>query len=80
MFKTFYNSMGLRWYQEVTFVLLAAFTNGFLFHVSILRNELLKIVVEKGSAILFTALLYLFMCYVYSVIRNLVLGKKQEVK
>jgi len=79
LFVTFYKSMGLRWYQEFTFVLLAAFTNGFLFHVSILQNEVMKYVVEKASAILFTALLYLFMCYVYSVIRSLVLGKKQEV-
>ncbi|MEM5009400.1 hypothetical protein WKH57_01635 [Niallia taxi] len=78
MFATFYKSMGLRWYQELIFLLLAAYTNGFLFHVSILQNEVMKYVVEKASAILFTALLYLFMCYVYSVIRSLVLGKKQE--
>lgn len=77
MLFDYYKSLNLRWYHEVTFLLIAAMSNGYIIHVSLIQNEVLKFITKHLSEIIWIVAVYCLLAVGYGTLRNLVVKESR---
>jgi len=67
-----YESLNLKWYQELPLILIAFYTNGFTVQVVISQYDLFKNIWKYGAAICYSLGVYIVLVLIFVSFRDLV--------